>query len=63
MRLDPDLLADSLLFKSPGWARVGLTAPSSRLRREAAEELARVIMEEVDEDPGHADPAQLGLAV
>ena len=63
MRLDHDLLADTLLLKSPGWARVGLTAPNARLRHEAAHELARVIIEEIANDFGSPDPAQLGLAV
>lgn len=64
MRLDNDLLADTLLLKSPGWARVGLTARDPRLRHEAAQELARVIIAEVGNAfIAAADPDQLGLAV
>ncbi|WP_370449701.1 DUF6771 family protein [Novosphingobium sp. LASN5T] len=33
---------------APGWARVGITAPSSCLREDAALELARVIADAVD---------------
>ena len=63
MRLDHDLLAETLLLKSPGWARVGLTAPDSRLRHESAHELARVIIEAIGVERPADDPAQLGLAV
>lgn len=63
MRLDHDLLAETLLLKSPGWARVGLTAPDSRLRYEAAQELARVIIVEIGDGRAESDPAQLGMAV
>lgn len=37
--LDPTQLADAILH-APGWARVGITAPSERLREHAAEQLA-----------------------
>ena len=63
MRLDHDLLANTLLLKSPGWVQVGLAAPNSRLRDEAAQELARVIIEETFGECPADDPAQLRLAV
>ena len=63
MRIEHDLLADTLLLKSPGWARVGLTAPSARLRRDAAEELARVILDTMDQTVVSPHPDQLGLPV
>ena len=61
MRLDHDLLTDTLLLKTPGWARVGLAAPTSRMRHEAARELVRAIIEEIGDDRSAAHPAQLGL--
>ncbi|QGN55476.1 DUF6771 family protein [Novosphingobium sp. Gsoil 351] len=63
MRIDPDILADTLLLKSPGWARVGLTAPDPGMRHQAAQELARVIIDEIGDDRAAPNPAQLGLAV
>lgn len=55
-RVAPEI-ADTIL-SAPAWARVGITAPSERLRQEAALELARSILGE----EGHReDPAQLRL--
>jgi hypothetical protein len=61
-RLDPDLIADALLA-APGWARVGLTAPTDHLRRQSARELALAIVEEVDGPSPSIDPAQLAFAL
>lgn len=43
-RIDEQAIADTLL-NAPGWARVGLCAPTVRMREEAARELARAVME------------------
>lgn len=43
-RIDKLTVADALL-NAPGWARVGLCAPTLRMREEAARELARVILD------------------
>jgi hypothetical protein len=34
----------SVILTAPGWVRVGITAPSERIREEAAQELARAIL-------------------
>ena len=51
------------LLTAPGWARVGLTAPTRHVRVEAAFELARAIAESLGEngEPAHID--QLGLSL
>ncbi len=46
-RIDTSAVANAIL-DAPGWARVGITAPSSCLREDAALELARVIADAVD---------------
>ena len=43
-RFDETAIADALL-SAPGWARVGLCAPTTRIREDAARELARSILE------------------
>ena len=48
------------ILNAPGWAKVGITAPNERLRRDAAQELARAIMSSSAAEP---DPAQLPLAL
>lgn len=35
----------SAILAAPGWARVGITMPNDRLREQAAEELARAIVD------------------
>ncbi len=45
-RIDTSAVAHAILG-APGWARVGITAPSSGLREGAALELARVIADVV----------------
>ena len=42
-RLDPDVIAFAILT-APGWARVGITAPTESIRKDAAQELARAIL-------------------
>lgn len=46
-----------LLTEAPGWARVGLTAPTERVRHAAAETLGRWVSDRLDkpERPGPAD--------
>lgn len=39
---DPTDISEAIL-EAPGWARVGITAPSPRVREQAASELARTI--------------------
>lgn len=46
-RIDEAAVADALLT-APGWARVGLTAPTAWMREDAARELARVILSQVE---------------
>lgn len=43
-RIDQRSVARALLT-APGWARVGITDPKPSLRQDAADELARHIME------------------
>lgn len=51
-RFDKASLADALLT-APGWARVGLSAPTSLMREDAAGELARVILDRIEGVPAH----------
>ena len=63
IRFDQTMLTDVLL-NAPGWARVGIAAPTERLRIDAANELARFILKSVSEDKSdEADPNQLALAL
>jgi len=48
MRIDPAPslhAAANAILHAPGWARVGITAPTETLRHQAALELARVVLE------------------
>lgn len=60
-RIDANRVAETILA-APGWARVGIAAPTSHIRVAAAQELARAILAEVEdgEAPG---PDQLGLSL
>lgn len=49
------------ILASPDWARASLAAPSTCLRQQAAEELARRIIEQVRPSVADADQNQLGL--
>jgi Trm5-related predicted tRNA methylase len=60
-RIDPDRVAHALL-NAPGWARVGLTAPTEIIREAAAQELALTIAR-IDGEATTADPNQLVLAL
>ena len=61
-RIDTARVAQTLLT-APGWARVGLAAPASHVRLEAAFELARVILESMGGSPEPAHIDQLGLSL
>ena len=58
--LQPAAIANALLFATPGWARIGLTAPSEQMREKAAQELALSITEALTGGPAH-DHNQLAL--
>lgn len=47
-RIDPTMLATTIL-EAPGWARVGITAPSPYMRYDAAMELALAIAATVED--------------
>ncbi|HUD30819.1 MAG TPA: DUF6771 family protein [Novosphingobium sp.] len=49
-RIDEAAIADALLT-APGWARVGLSAPTEWLRESAASELARAIAGRIESHP------------
>jgi hypothetical protein len=49
-RFDTALIASAILG-APGWARVGITAPSACLREDAALELAQVIADQIARQP------------
>jgi hypothetical protein len=49
MRFDHDHRADALVSRTPGWATTGLAAASERERHEAAQERAKVTIEELGE--------------
>jgi len=58
-RVEQQSIAATILG-APAWARVGITAPSERMRDDAAHELARAIVEHIASG-GSDDPDQLAL--
>jgi hypothetical protein len=60
--IDPDRVA-ALLLNAPGWARVGIAAPSEHIREAAAQELALTIARSLGETPRLSDPDQPMLAL
>lgn len=60
-RTDPNRLVETILA-APGWVRVGITAPTSHMRVEAAHELARVILEDMSRDKHAANIGTSGRA-
>jgi len=58
-RLDPFQLKTAIL-QAPGWARIGLTDPTERMRDKAAQELALAITEHLNGGPVY-DHNQLAL--
>lgn len=62
-RIDQATLATTIL-SAPGWARVGITAPSERLLDDAAHELARAIIDLLGAATREqCNPDQLALAL
>jgi hypothetical protein len=57
---DPGNLATTLLT-APAWCRVGLTAPTQRLRELAAAELAQAILGALDRPAPAYDARQMAL--
>jgi len=57
---DSSSLAQSLLL-APAWARVGLTAPSERVREAAAAELAQTIIGALEGSAPLSDARQMAL--
>jgi hypothetical protein len=53
----------SAILDAPGWARVGITMPNDRLREQAAEELARAIIDRLHQADAGVDEDQLTLAI
>lgn len=53
-------IADALL-SAPGWAKVGLTAPTGAIREQAALELARVVL--LTKEPQEVSSEQLTLGL
>lgn len=49
------------ILEAPGWARLGITAPSPRMREQAATELARSIAARLCETPAANDGRQLAF--
>jgi hypothetical protein len=58
-RIDPSQLK-TVIMEAPGWARVGITAPSEQLRDRAAQELALSIADHLNGGPDY-DFNQLAL--
>lgn len=55
-RIDENCLTRALLL-APGWARVGLSAPTDWMREEAALELARRLLETDPQEPPVGQPS------
>lgn len=60
MTPDSSSVAQTLLL-APAWARVGLTAPTARLREAAAAELAHVVLGALEAPCEQHDSRQLAL--
>lgn len=60
IRIDEQSVAEALLH-APGWARVGLCAPTSWMREEAARELARAVIDSKSEAGQPGGQEQLPL--
>lgn len=62
-RIDATTIATTILT-APGWARVGIAAPTETVRDAAAHELARTIIERIGTATGESsNPDQLPLAL
>jgi len=60
--IDPNSLAN-IILTAPRWAQTSLAAAGYGSRQRAAEELARVILEQVAEQAADPNPDQLGLSL
>jgi len=45
-QIDANRVAETILA-APGWVRLGITAPAAHVREDAAQELAKVILNEI----------------
>ena len=62
-RIERSEVAD-LILQAPGWVRLGIAAPASHLRWDAANELAQAILDKLDgEDCQKSNGTQLGLSL
>lgn len=62
-RIEQSEMAD-LILRAPGWVRLGIAAPASHLRHDAANELAQVILDRIANDrDDHPNDSQLGLSL
>ena len=61
-RIDPTIIAEAILA-APGWARVGITAPTRCLRADAAVELARSILDHIEAGTAAPQDDQIGMAL
>jgi hypothetical protein len=59
-RIDINAMAEAIL-NAPGWARVGITAPSPSLHLDAAIELAKAIAQTSPPLPQEDDQIRLAL--
>lgn len=57
---DPTDISEAILH-APGWARVGITAPSPRLRAQAAIELAKAVAAQLNGTAMIEDGRQFSL--
>ena len=55
-QINPSRIAETILT-APGWVRVGITAPASHVRDDAAHELARVIVAAIEAGGASASAA------
>ena len=60
LQTDSLQLAQTIL-QAPAWARVGLTAPSERLREDAAAELAQTVIAALEKPETIYDARQMAL--
>lgn len=61
-RIEPSFIAEAILA-APGWARVGITAPSRWTREDAARELAQSIIEKMQSVNPNTGDRQIGLGL
>lgn len=55
------LMLATMVLSAPGWVRVGITAPSERLRQEAALELGSLIADRMEHPVVIVPEGQLAL--